>query len=365
MFYYFFVQSVNHVFFFENLFKYISFRSGGALLTAFVLFLILGKQFISFIKMLQVNGQPIRDSGLIPSNHILKSGTPTMGGLLIVFVFIISVLLWSNLDNKFVPIILLLSTAFCGIGFYDDFLKIKKKNAYALSKRFRIIAEILAALVAVFFILNSLPNGLNTSIFVPFSKNLVIDYGLWLFLPFGVFVIIGSANAVNITDGLDGLSSLISINVATVLLILSYILGRFDYSMYLHFPNIVGASELSIVMASLIGSLLGFLWFNSKPAQIFMGDTGSLAIGAVLAGIAVILKVEFIFAIAAFVFIVETLSSLLQIIYINFFHKKILLMAPLHHHFEMKGVKEEKIVMRFWIVSIICSLIALSTLKIR
>ena len=365
MLYYFFVQMNNDLFPFGNLFKYISFRMGGALLTSLLLFLLFGNCFISFIKKMQIGGQPIRESGLIPENHLLKSGTPTMGGLLIILIFIISVALWCNLNNAFVLIVTLLGLSFCCIGFYDDFMKIRKKNAYALSKKFRIGAEIIFSLVAVFCITKYLPSGLNTSIFFPFVKGLIFDYGLWLFIPFGIFVIVGSANAVNITDGLDGLSSLVSINVSIVLLILAYIFGRFDYSMYLHFPNIIGVSELSILMSALIGSLLGFLWYNSKPAQIFMGDTGSLAIGAIISGVAIILKSEFVFAISAIVLIVELLSSLIQIISINCYGKKIFLMAPLHHHFELKGMKEEKIVIRFWILSIMCALIALSTLKIR
>ncbi|MDR2934167.1 MAG: phospho-N-acetylmuramoyl-pentapeptide-transferase [Rickettsiales bacterium] len=365
MFYTLFAENSQYLFGAENLFRYVSFRAGGALLTSFFLSLILGKIFIKFLKKVEGKGQPIREAGAGPKSHLSKAGTPTMGGLMMMAIFSVSTLLWSNVNNPFVWIILFLGLSFCGIGFYDDFCKIKKQSAYALSKRFRIGAEILLSIIAILLIEKYLPVGLGSSITFPFFKNFVLDYGLWLFIPFAIFVIIGSANAVNITDGLDGLATLTTINIASVLLVISYIVGRFDYSMYLHFSHIFGASELTVLTASLIGSLFGFLWYNAKPAQVFMGDTGSLAIGAILAGIAIIIKSEFVFAIASLVLIVETISSALQIIFINKFGRKIFLMAPLHHHFELKGMSEEKVVMRFWIASIVCALIALSTLKIR
>lgn len=365
MFYNLFAENSIYLFGFENLFRYVSFRAGGALLTSFFLSIFLGKFFINYLKKIQGKGQPIREAGFGPKSHLSKAGTPTMGGLMIMTIFTLSTLLWCKTTNPFIWIILFLGLSFCAIGFYDDFSKIKKQNAYALSKRFRIGMEIIFAGTAILLIEKYLPAGLGTSIIFPFAKNFILDYGLWFFVPFAIFVIIGSANAVNLTDGLDGMASLVTINVATVLLVISYVIGRFDYSMYLHFPHVIGASELVILTASLIGSLFGFLWYNSKPAQIFMGDTGSLAIGAILAGTAIILKSELVFAIASIVLIVETISSALQIISINIWGKKIFLMAPLHHHFELKGMSEEKVVMRFWIASIVCALIALSTLKIR
>ncbi len=290
-------------------------------MTSFFLSLLFGKFFIKVLKKIQGKGQPIRQDGAGPKSHISKAGTPTMGGLMIMAIFALSVLLWCRVDNPFVWIILFLGISFCSIGFYDDFCKVKKQDAYALSKKFRIGMEILFSCIAILLVEKYLPTGLGTSITFPFAKNFILDYGMFLFAPFAVFVIIGAANAVNLTDGLDGLASLVTINISTVLLIIAYVVSRFDYSMYLHFSHIAGASEVVVITASLIGALFGFLWYNSKPAQIFMGDTGSLAIGAVLAGIAIILKSEFVFAIASAVLIIETISSALQIISIRIWGK--------------------------------------------
>ena len=364
MFYSFFANNAISNIGFENLFRYVSFRAGGALLTAFLLSIILGNFFIKKLSSISKKGQPIREKGYGPESHLKKTGTPTMGGLLIVSMFTISTLLWTNLSNAFVWIIMLLVFGFCFVGFFDDFMKLKKNDAYALSKRTRIILELIFATIGSLLIIKYLPFS-QTTIFFPFFKNLSLTVHWSIFLAFAVFVIIAAANAVNITDGLDGLSSLTSINVYVVFLFFAYVMGRFDYSMYLHFHHIPGASELVIVSAAMIGALFGFLWFNCKPAQIFMGDTGSLALGAGMAGVAIILKSELILAIAGFIFVAETLSSAIQIISLRKFNKKVFLMAPLHHHFELKGMPETKIVFRFWMVSILFALIALSSLKIR
>ncbi len=344
-----------------NLFRYITFRTGGALLTSLFIYLIFGNRFINFIKT--KFAQPIRKEG--PQSHLKKQGTPTMGGILMLISIMVSSLLWCNLNNGYVWIVLFTMLSFGIIGFIDDYFKVVHGNAYkGLSAKVRLFFQFIICAFVCVGIYKLMPNEFKTTITIPFFKNILWDLGILYFI-FVSLVIVGSGNAVNLTDGIDGLASMTTISSFAVFLLVSYLIGRADYSLYLFLPYVPGVGEITVLIGAIIGAILGFLWFNAYPAKIFMGDVGSLAIGAGLGVISVITKNEFLLLICGAIFVAEAISVMLQIYSIRVRGKKIFKMAPLHHHFELKGWSEQTVVIRFWIISIILALIALSSLKIR
>ncbi|AHA27833.1 phospho-N-acetylmuramoyl-pentapeptide-transferase [Candidatus Liberibacter americanus] len=351
-----------------NLFKYITFRSIAAFLSSSFMILAFGDKMISLLRAYQGDkGQPIRIDNL--PIHSKKIGTPTMGGLMILFGIITSSLLWADFSSPHVIIVLFLAFGFGIVGFCDDYLKIISKNHRGLSWYIRIIIEIIIATIAMcafLFFSKSKLLGIDTTtaISFPFMKNFILDIGIF-FIPFGAIVIVAVANAVNLTDGLDGLA-IVPIMIASVAFaLIAYASGNVIFAHYLQINFVPGVGELAVIVGALIGSGLGFLWFNAPPAAIFMGDTGSLALGALLGGIAVATKHEIIMIIIGGVFVVETLSVIVQVLYFKIIGKRILLMAPIHHHFEKKGWSESQIVIRFWIISFILAVVGLLTLKIR
>ncbi len=351
------------IFSFLNIFSYITFRSGGAILTALFFSLIFGNYIINKLYTIQPSGQPIRDDG--PQSHIIaKKGTPTMGGLLIILSVLISTILWGDLSNNFVWIANLTIIIFGIIGFADDYKKIKTNNAKGISSKVRIIFQIIFALFITYLIIINLDSKISNSMTFPFLKNLIIDFGIFYFL-ISIFIIIGSANAVNLTDGLDGLAIVPVMIVAMSFSFIVYISGNMVFSNYLLIQYIPGTGELAIFCGSLIGAALGFLWFNAPPAKVFMGDTGSLALGGSLGSIAIMCKHEILLAIIGGLFVLETFSVVIQVLIFKITGKRVFLMAPLHHHFEKKGWAESTIVIRFWIITIVLALIGLATLRIR
>lgn len=344
-----------------NIFRYITFRTGAALLTSLFIYLLFGNKFINFIK--KRFAQPIRKEG--PQSHLKKQGTPTMGGVLMIISILVSALLWCNLNNGYVWIVLFTMLSFGLIGFIDDYFKVVHGNAYrGLSAKLRLVLQFILSGFACYGIYSLMPNEFKTAITIPFFKNILWDIGILYFI-FVAFVIVGTSNAVNLTDGIDGLASMITISSFVVFLIISYLVGRADFSLYLFLPYIPGAGEITVLIGSLIGAILGFLWFNAYPAKIFMGDVGSLAIGSSLGVISVITKNEFLLLICGAIFVVEALSVILQLASYKIRGRGIFKMAPIHHHFELKGWSEQTVVIRFWIISIILALFALSSLKIR
>lgn len=343
-----------------NVFKYITFRMICGALTAFVIVYFLMPWFIKYMRERQF-GQIIREEG--PSFHHKKSGTPTMGGVVVIFSIIVSSLLWCKLSNPFVWLVLFVILSFGLLGFWDDFLKIKRKKNLGLRAREKLLIQIM--LVIVFYVILFEILNFSTELVFPVFKKLVIDLGI-AYLIFSMLVIIGSSNAMNLTDGLDGLAIVPFIVVAGVYSVFSYVAGNVKFSSYLFFPYIPYTSELPIICAIMIGAGLGFLWYNAYPAEIFMGDVGSLGLGAGLGAISILVKQELLLVIAGGLFVLEALSVILQVGYFKLTHgKRIFRMAPLHHHFELKGWPENKVVVRFWILSLIFGLLALSTLKIR
>ena len=356
---------LNYVDFFQplNVFRYITFRTGGAIITALLISFVLGPYLIKTLRKVQVSGQPIRDDG--PKSHIIKKkGTPTMGGLLILFAFLCSTLLWSNLDNIFVWIILLTSTFFGFIGLIDDSLKLSKKSSKGLKAKHKIILQLVVSFFAVYFINEQFSSNLTNTLSLPFFKNIVIDLGIF-YVPFGILVIMGSSNAVNLTDGLDGLA-IVPVMIASLsFALIAYVVGNVNFSEYLQITYVSGVGELAVLGGALIGAGLGFLWFNAPPAMVFMGDTGSLSLGAFLGSSAVAIRHEIILLIIGGLFVLETISVIIQVVSYKITGKRIFRMAPLHHHFEQKGWAESTIVIRFWIISVILALIGLSSLKLR
>ena len=347
---------------FLNVFKYITLRSGGALFTAFFICLYLGPRFIGWLKSKQGAGQPIRSYA--PENHLKKAGTPTMGGLLIVFSILISSLVWGNWHSAYLWV--LLGTLFCyaGIGVFDDYIKLTQRTAEGITKRQKMLLQILVAVATVAVVMYLEKPEMRTTLTFPFFKNLLLDLG-WFYLPFAVFVVVGASNAVNFTDGLDGLVSIPVITVSFVLLIVGYFAGHIEFAKYLQIHYVPGVGETAVFCGALIGAVLGFLWYNAPPAKVFMGDTGSLALGGTLGILSVIIKQEFILAIAGGIFVLEAVSVILQLASYKYHFKKPFLMAPIHHHFEKKGIPEVTVVVRFWIVSILLAILALATLKLR
>ena len=346
---------------FFNLFRYITFRTGGALLTSLFIYLIFGGKFIHFVK--NKFAQPIRKEG--PQSHLKKQGTPTMGGVLMLISIFVSAMLWCNLNNGYVWIVLFTMFSFGLIGFIDDYFKVVHGNAYrGLSAKLRLLLQFIISGLVCYGIYKLMPNEFKTTITMPFLKIILWDLGIIYFV-FVAFVIVGTANSVNLTDGIDGLASMTSITSFIVFLLVSYLIGRADYSLYLYLPYVPGAGEVTVLIGSIIGAILGFLWFNAYPAKIFMGDVGSLAIGAGLGVVSVITKNEFLLLICGAIFVAEALSVMIQIASFKIRGKRFFRMAPIHHHFELGGWSEQTVVMRFWIISVILALVALSSLKIR
>jgi len=345
-----------------NLFRYITFRAGGAFATALIFGFIFGRPLIDLLRRKQGKGQPIRDDG--PQSHLAKAGTPTMGGLLILSALLVSTLLWARLDNAFVWIVILVTLAFGLIGFADDFAKVTKQNTKGVSGRIRMGLGLLIAALASYAASMFHPADLTNQLAFPFFKDALLNLGVF-FVPFGMVVIVGAANAVNLTDGLDGLAIMPVMIAAMTLGVISYVVGSSAIAGDLDIHAVPGTAELLIFTAALFGAGLGFLWYNAPPAAVFMGDTGSLALGGALGAIAVCTKHEIVLAIVGGLFVVEALSVILQVLYYKRTKKRIFLMAPIHHHFEKKGWAEPQIVIRFWIISLILAVVGLATLKVR
>ncbi len=346
-----------------NILRYITFRSGGAVFTALFLSFYIGPKVIRWLKSKQAEGQPIRLDG--PESHIIsKKGTPTMGGLMILISVTISTLLWSDLKNPYMWIVLLVMLSFGMVGFFDDYLKLTKRNSKGLSSRKKILGQAVFSLAAVLLIQMVVTPTLANHISVPFFKHVLIDAGIF-YIPFAMIVLIGASNAVNLTDGLDGLAIVPIMIVAGCFALIAYLIGRTDFSGYLQLNFVAGAGELAVFCAALVGASLGFLWFNAQPAEVFMGDTGSLSLGGALGAISVITKHEFVLAIIGGLFVVEALSVIIQVVSFKTRGKRVFKMAPIHHHFEKIGWSESKVVIRFWIIACIFALLGLATLKIR
>jgi phospho-N-acetylmuramoyl-pentapeptide-transferase len=346
-----------------NLFRYITFRSGAACLTALVVSFVLGPALIRWLKRVQGSGQPIRPDG--PESHLLtKKGTPTMGGVLILSAMTISTLLWADLRNGYVWAVLLLTLGYGALGFVDDYIKLSKGNFRGLSGRGKLIVQALLGLGATVWIMLLTREPLASTLTVPVFKELLIPLG-YAFPLFGMLVMLGSSNAVNLTDGLDGLAIVPTIICAGVFSLIAYLVGNHVFSDYLQLNHVPGVGELTVFCSALIGAGLSFLWFNAPPARVFMGDTGSLALGGALGAIAVAVKHEVVLGIVGGLFVVETVSVIVQVFWYKRTGRRVFLMAPLHHHFEKKGWAEPTIVIRFWIISMILALIGLATLKIR
>lgn len=345
-----------------NLFRYITFRAGAAFFTALIFGFVCGRPLINWLRVKQKRGQPIRDDG--PETHLAKAGTPTMGGLLILAALTFATLLWARLDQGYIWIVLLVTLGFAAIGFADDYAKVSKHSTAGVSGKVRMLLGLLISAVAGIWAMYLHPEPLAGQLAVPFFKNTLINIGI-LFVPFSMIVIVGAANAVNLTDGLDGLAIGPVIIAAGTFGVISYLVGHGVFANYLglHFVPMTG--EIAIFCAALIGGGLGFLWYNAPPAAVFMGDTGSLALGGALGAIAVSTKHEIVLAVVGGLFVVEALSVIIQVLYFKRTGKRVFLMAPIHHHFEKKGWAEPQIVIRFWIISIILALIGLATLKLR
>ena len=346
-----------------NVFRYLTFRTGGAVMTALIISFVLGPTLIEMLRARQSGGQPIRSDG--PASHLItKKGTPTMGGVMILLALSISTLLWVDLTNGFVWIALGVTIAYGLIGFVDDYRKVILRDSKGLSGKLRLFLEALVAFAAVLWIMKLLPGGLSTTLAVPFLKGVLINLH-WGFILLAIVVMVGASNAVNLTDGLDGLAIVPVMIVAGVFSMIAYLVGNTVFSNYLQLHHVPGAGELSVFCGALIGSGLGFLWFNAPPAKVFMGDTGSLALGGALGTVSIITKHELVLAIVGGLFVLETVSVIVQVVSFKLTGKRVFKMAPLHHHFEQKGWAESTIVIRFWIIASILALIGLSTLKLR
>jgi phospho-N-acetylmuramoyl-pentapeptide-transferase len=347
---------------FLNVFKYLTVRTGLAMFTSMIIVLLIGTPFINFFSTKKILN-PIRNDG--PTDHIIKKiGTPTMGGVLILIGLFSGILLWGDLSSSYIWFLLFIVTSFGILGAYDDYKKIKYKNSSGISFRFKITCQILIAIVGILLLSHFSKHEELTNLYFPFFKNLIINLG-WFFIPFSVFIIVGSSNAVNLTDGLDGLATVPVILVAACFAFISYVTGNVVFSDYLQIPYIQGLGEASVFCGSIIGACLGFLWFNAPPAKIFMGDTGSLALGGSLGAVGIITKHEIVLAITGGLFVLEAASVIVQVVSYKLTGKRVFKMAPIHHHFEKKGWAESTVVVRFWIISIILAMIGLATLKLR
>ncbi len=346
-----------------NLFRYTTFRAGAACLTALVLSLALGPSVIRALRARQNGGQPIRTDG--PQSHLLtKKGTPTMGGVLILLALVLSTLLWADLRNGFVWSVMLVTLGFGALGFADDWLKVTKRNTKGVSGRQKLVAQALVGLAAGIWMMVLMPAPLADKFALPVFKEILIPLGV-LFPLVAMFVMMGASNAVNLTDGLDGLAIVPVMIAAGVFALIAYLVGNRVFADYLQLHAVPGAGELAVFCSALIGAGLGFLWFNAPPAAVFMGDTGSLSLGGALGAVAVATKHELVLAIVGGLFVVETVSVMIQVFWFKRTGRRVFLMAPLHHHFEKKGWAEATVVIRFWIIAMILALVGLSTLKIR
>ena len=355
-------SSLVDTFGFFNVFKYLTVRTGLSMFTAMIVVFIVGNPLINFFSLRQLH-DPIRDDG--PSDHIVKKiGTPTMGGAIILLGVFSGVLLWGDLLNPYIWFLIYIAGVFGLLGAYDDYKKIKKNNSSGISSKFKFIFQIILALIGISILYFSNESHELKNLYFPFFKNLIINLG-WFFIPFYLFVLVGSSNAVNLTDGLDGLATVPVILVAACFAFISYVTGNIVFSEYLQIPYIEGVGEASIFCGSIIGACLGFLWFNAPPAKIFMGDTGSLALGGSLGAVAIITKHEIVLAITGGLFVLEAVSVIAQVVSFKLTGRRIFKMAPIHHHFEKKGWPESTVVIRFWIISIILAMIGLATLKLR
>ena len=347
---------------FLNVFKYLTFRTGLSVVTSLIVVFLIGGPLINLFAKNQITG-PIRQDG--PIDHIIKkTGTPTMGGIIIIIGMTLSTLLWADLKNIFIWTLVFVSLSLGLLGFIDDLLKIKLKNSRGLDSKFKFLGQLVIGIVALSILINYSNHEFLYNLYFPFFKNLVLEMGLF-FIPFALFVIIGSSNAVNLTDGLDGLATVPVMLVALSFTLISYVVGNTIFAEYLQLQYIPEVGEISIFCGSIVGSCLGFLWYNAPPAKIFMGDTGSLSLGGSLAAVAIIVKHEIVLAIIGGLFVLETVSVIIQVISFKLTGKRVFMMAPIHHHFEKKGWAESTIVIRFWIISIILALIGLATLKLR
>jgi phospho-N-acetylmuramoyl-pentapeptide-transferase len=346
-----------------NVFRYITFRTAGAVVTALFFVFMFGPGMINGLRVRQGRGQPIREDG--PQGHLLtKKGTPTMGGLMILAGAVSSILLWSNLSNGYVWVVLGVTVSFGAIGLYDDYLKVKRMSHAGFSGRQRLLLEAIVGAIACYFISVLGDPTWSTSLFFPFVKDLALNLGIF-FIPFGAFVVVAAGNSVNLTDGLDGLAIVPVMVAAGSFGLIAYLVGTPNFAEYLLINAVPGTAELSVVCGALIGAGLGFLWFNAPPAQIFMGDTGSLALGGALGTIAVAIKHEIVLAIIGGLFVLEAVSVIVQVTSFKLTGKRVFKMAPIHHHFEMLGWTESQVVIRFWIISLVLALIGLSSLKLR
>ncbi len=346
-----------------NVFRYLTFRTGGAMITALIVSFLVGPILIDTLRSQQKGGQPIRDDG--PEGHLLtKQGTPTMGGFMILLALGLATLLWADLSNGYIWAAMGVTMAYGTIGFMDDYLKVLKRDSKGLSGRVKLVLQAVIAAGAAMWIMKLLPGELATTLAVPFFKNILIDLGNW-FIIFAIVVMVGASNAVNLTDGLDGLAIGPVMIATAVFALIAYLIGHAGFSSYLQIHHVPGTGELAVFCGALIGGGLGFLWFNAPPAKVFMGDTGSLALGGALGVISVITKHELVLAIVGGLFVLETVSVIVQVMSFKLTGKRVFAMAPLHHHFEKKGWAEPTIVIRFWIIALILALIGLSTLKLR
>ena len=346
-----------------NVFRYITFRTGGAIITGALFVFLFGPWIIDHLRLRQGKGQPIRTDG--PQSHLLtKKGTPTMGGLMILSGLVVGTVLWANPLNPYVWIVLAVTLGFGFVGFYDDYLKVTKQTTGGFGGKLRLIIETLIALVACYALVRLNRDPSSTALAIPFFKDLVLHFG-WFFVIFGAFVIVGAGNAVNLTDGLDGLA-IVPVMIATAsFAMIAYLAGNAVFADYLQIKYVAGTGELAVLCGALLGAGLGFLWFNAPPASIFMGDTGSLALGGMLGSIAVAVKHEIVLAVIGGLFVLEAVSVIVQVVSFKLTGKRIFRMAPIHHHFEQLGWTEPQIVIRFWIISVMLALAGLSTLKLR
>jgi len=348
---------------FFNLFRYITFRTGGAMMTALIVSFIFGPMIIRWLKHHQKKGQPIREDG--PESHLItKVGTPTMGGFMILLALLIATLLWADLRNGYIWAALGVTVGYGLIGFIDDYIKVTRQHSSGLPGKLKLLLQIFIATAAAVWVMSITKESLATSLTIPFFKDVLIDLG-WFFIPFAVFVMVGASNSVNLTDGLDGLAIGPVMIAAGVFALIAYVVGNSVFSNYLQLSYVPGAGELSVFCGALVGAGLGFLWYNAPPAMVFMGDTGSLSMGGALGAVSVITKHELVLAIVGGLFVLETVSVIVQVVSFKLTGKRVFQMAPLHHHFEKKGWAEPTIVIRFWIIATILALAGLATLKLR
>ena len=345
-----------------NVFRYLTFRTGGAVITALLVAFVMGPSIIRWLKTKQGYGQPIRTDG--PQSHLVKQGTPTMGGVMMLLGIGIATLLWADISNRYVWVALFVTMSYGLIGFVDDYLKVTKRSVGGLKGRLKLIAEIAIAAVAAYAISVISTPALSERLSVPFFKEVLFDLGIF-YVPFGVFVMVGASNAVNLTDGLDGLAIVPVMIAAGVFTIIAYLIGNTVFANYLQVNYVPGAGELAVFCGAVVGAGLGFLWYNAPPAMVFMGDTGSLAMGGALGSVAVVTKHEIVLGIVGGLFVLETVSVIVQVVSFKLTGKRVFRMAPLHHHYEEKGWAEPTIVIRFWIIAVILAVAGLATLKLR